>query len=254
MPRLPLLLAALVAALAAPASAQRSVAVGGGVESLTAGFANGRSVDVVLTLPRRTGWTRLDAGVLDRFGERTVIVGAAASYHASDRTVVTGSLAASGSGLIAPRTSAALLVGRRLGRDKRVVATLGGAFREARDGHVDVDALGEVAVYRDGVVAQIGGRLSQSRPGPAVGGGAYVAVTLGDPAGRSVTGRLAGGREAWTVLAPDQRLDVAFRSGEASLTWREPVSGPWTATLQAGLYANPYYTRLGLRTGVVRRF
>ena len=249
-------LAVLAAGLtcAAPVAAQRSVAVTGGVESLSAGYADGRSADLTLTLPRAGGWTRLDAGVLDRFGEQTVLVGAAASHNLSDRTVLTGSAGFSASGLIAPRATAALVVGRRLRRDKRVVASAGGAVREARDGHLDLDALGELAVYADGAVVQFGGRVSQSRPGPAWGGGAFVAVTLGDPAARSMTARLAGGREAWTVLAPDQRLDVSFRSWEASAVWREPVGGPWAATLQAGLYANPYYTRLGLRTGVVRRF
>ena len=244
----------LLIASASAAGAQRAVAVSGGLESLSSGYADGRALDASLTLPRQTGWTRLDAGVLDRFGEQTLLLGVAASHNLTDRTLVTGSAGVSGSGLIAPRVAAAVVVGRRVRRDKKVVLSAGAGIREARDGHVDVDALGEVAVYLDRLVLQVGGRVSQSYPGPALGGGGFFAFTAGDPSARSVTGRLAVGHEAWTVLAPGQRLDVGFQSGEASLTWREPVSGPWAATLAGGLYANPYYTRVGVRTGVVRRF
>lgn len=247
-----LLLLTLLAS--APSQAQRAVIVSGGLESLSSDYRDGRTLDASLTLPRTGGWTRLDAGVLDRFGEQTVLLGVAASHNLGERTLVTGSTGVSGSGVIAPRVAAAVLVGRRVREDKKVVLSGGAGFREARDGHFDIDALAEVAVYLDGAVLQVGGRVSQSRPGPALGGGGYVAFTVGQPDARMVIGKLAAGHEAWTILAPDQRLDVGFQSGEATLTWREPITGPWSATLTGGLYANPYYTRLGVRTGIVRRF
>ena len=248
---LPVLLAAVVAA---PAQAQRSVAVTGGVESLSAGYADGRAADLTLTLPRAGGWTRLDVTALDRFGQRTAVAGVAAGHDLGERWVLSGSAAASASGLIAPRAALGASVGRRLGARKNVLASLGGGLAEARDGHRDLSATAELAVYLDGAVLQGGARVVQSRPGPAWGGGGFLAATLGREGGPQFTARLASGREAWTVLAPDARLDVAFRSVEAVGTWRQPVAGPWAATVSAGFYGNPYYTRVGLRTGVVRRF
>ena len=253
MTRAVLLLAALTVSTAL-AHAQPTLGVGGGVESLSAGYADGRALAAQLTLPRGGGWTRLDATLLDRFGERTVVVGAAAGHDIGERTVVTGALAGSTSGLIAPRVAASVAVGRRLTARRNVLATVGAGVRESRDGHLDLDALAEVAVYGERVVLQAGGRVSQSTPGSAWGGGGFVALTLVDGRGREVSARMAATQEAWAVFTPEARTDVSFLSAEATAAWREPVSGPWSATLGAGLYVNPYYTRVGLQTGVVRRF
>ena len=236
------------------AAAQPTAEVSAGVESVSGVYADGRTLDARLTLPRPSGFVRVSAGVLDRFGQGTLVVGLDGAHDLGPRWVVGGAVGGSTAGLVAPRSRASLSVARRWAERANVLTTATVGVRETRDGHRDLDLTAEGAVYGPRAVVQVGGRLTRSVPGPVWGGRAFAAATLGDPAGEAVTVRLGVGREAWTVLAPDARLDVAFRSGEAAVAWRRPVAGPWAVTLEGGLYANPYYTRVGLRTGLTRTF
>lgn len=248
------LLGALALALVTPADAQtRSVEVGAQVESLSGGYADGRGAYARLTLPRHAGWARLEASVQDRFGEPAVVAGVAAAQDLGPRWVVSGGVGTSTAGLVYPRLQAGLGVSRKWGAGRNVMTTLAAGYRDAHDVHEDLDLTGEVAVYRPSLVLQAGARASLSRPGDALGYAGFVAATIGDPDGARFTGRLGTAREAYLLVDPAP-VDVSFRSVEASAGWHQPVGPRWIASVSGGLYANPYYTRLGVQTGVIRRF
>ena len=242
---------------AGPAVAQpRTVTLGGGVESLSGGFADGRTAGAQATLPSARGWARVGAAVVERFGQRTAIVEAGGAQDVGERWAVMGGASASTAGVVAPRIAGSALVGRRVGADRSVLVWAGGAARETRDGYRELDALGEIAVYRGDAVVQLGGRVGRSWPGGVWGGGASLAVTRGADL-RQRGARLAVTREAWVVLGGPGgvgRTDVAFESAEARAWWRQPVGAGVAVEVSAGVYANPFYTRGGLGLGVVGRF
>lgn len=248
------LIAFVVVSLAASVEAQpRTVAVGAEVSSLSGPYADGQAASVRVTLPRRNGWLRVDASAEERFGDRALVYSAAAAQDLGSRWLIVGGAGSSTSGLAYPRLHADVGVGRKWGSRRQLLTTATVALQDARDVHRDLSAVGEVTLYGDGLVAQVGARATLSQPGDALGYGAHAAVTLGDPAARHAVVRLAAAHEAYLLVGPTP-TDVGFRSGEASATWHQPVRGPWSATVSAGLYANPYYTRAGLRTGISRRF
>ena len=249
-----LALTALCLLVTGGAAAQPVAEVTAGIESLSDAYADGRSVEARVTVPHPRGYVQGTAGVLDRFDQGTLVLGAVVARSVGSRWVVTGSAGGSTAGVIAPRARAALGVGRRWTRAANVLTSLTVGLRDVRDGHRDLDVIAEAAVYGPTTVFQVGGRLSRSTPGPATSGRLFAAVVLADVGGAEVTARLEGGTEAWTVLVPEAPLDVAFRSGEASVSARRAVAGRWGVVVGAGLYANPYYTRVGLRTGLSRSF
>ena len=239
--------------LAGGAAAQPVAEVVAGVESLSGPYADGRSVGAQLTVPQARGYVQATAAVLDRFGQETLVLGATAARNVGARWVATGSAGGSTAGIIAPRARASVGIGRRWARRANVLTTVTAGLRETRDGHRDLDLTAEAAVYGERAVVQVGARATRSAPGPAWGARAFAAV-VADVGGAEVSARLGLGREAWVVVAPDDRLDVAFRSGEAAVSVRRPVAGRWGVVAEAGLYANPFYTRVGLRTGLSRTF
>ena len=248
---LPLL---LLLALAAAAPAQTvDLRVRAGVDALSGAYADGRSVSAQLTAQRPGGWARLDVAAEDRFDQRALVYGAAAARDLGSRYVVVGSVGSSTGGLVHPRLTASLGVGRKWGAERRLVTMATVGLVDARDVHRDLTATGEAVLYGDGLIAQVGARATLSQPGDALGYGGHVSVTLPTASGRAFRARLAAGRESYLLVEPAP-VDVSFRSGEGWVEWEEPVGSRWAVSARAGIYANPYYSRVGLLTGIRHRF
>ena len=245
----PLLVLLAIAASAQPVDLQ----VRAGVDALSGAYADGRSVSATLTAPRPGGWARLDVGAEDRFGQRALVYGAAAALDLGPRWLVVGGAGSSSGGLVHPRLHASLGVGRKWGAKRHVLTTATVGLVDSRDVHRDLTALGEVVVYGDGLIAQIGARATLSQPGDALGYGGHVSVTVPTSSGRVFRARFGAGRESYLLVEPSP-LDVSFRSGEGWVEWEEPVGRQWAVTARTGVYANPYYSRVGVLTGVRRRF
>lgn len=249
-----LLASALVLLLAAAAGAQpRGLTVGAEHASVSSGYADGRALSARLFLPRDGGWLRVSASAEDRFGEQALVYGVDAAQDLSGRWLVIGGVGSSTAGQLYPVLAASAGVGRKWGETRQLLTTAVVSLRDARDVHRDLDLTAEAAYFTPEAIVQLGGRLTESQPGDALGYGAHAAVTLLNGRGREVELRLGGGKEAYLLVEP-AILDVAFRSAEAWAEWREPVGGAWGVSLRAGLYTNPYYTRVGVRTGLTRRF
>lgn len=249
----PVALALLCAVLATASAQSRGVEVGAEVTGLSGPYDDGRAVTAQLVLPRTGGWLRLSGAASERFGERALVYGVAGAQDLGSRWVAIGSAASSTAGIAHPRLQASLGAGRKWGARRQVLTIGTVALQDVRDGHRDVVATGEAVVYGRGLIVQGGARATLSTPGDKLGLGGHAAATVLGAGGRQVTLRLSAGREAYLVTGA-QPLDVSFRSGEGSVTWLEPVGADWSVSAGVGLYANPYYTRVGVRTGLTRRF
>ena len=229
-----------------------AIEVGGRYESLTGPYTDGRGayVRAIVTSPGST-W-RLESDAQERFGDRGVVYGVGHTRTLSPRVYVSGYLGSSTTGAYLPRLRAGAEVARKWGARQAVVTSAGLWMVDARDVHRDLMATTEVMVYAGKAVLQLGARGTLSTPGDQLGYGVHAALTVGAPDGRSFTGRLAYGREAYLLIEP-LTAQVEFPSGEASLMWQEPLTDVWHLRIRAGHYQNPYYARSGVEAGVVYR-
>ena len=208
----------------------------------------------VIAVDRAGASWRLDVEHTARFGETGVVAGV--GYARAFGRLRTAAFAGSSTaGLYHARLRTAGTVGVAVGARQQVVLSGTLAYVDARDVHEDWVGTVEVAAYAaPDLVAQLGAQLTHSDPGDAVGVAGVAAVTVGRPDARAVTARARYGNEAYLlVAAPDGSFpdtDVAFRSADAMLTWREPVTDALGVRLGAGVYVNPFYARTLLEAGL----
>ena len=243
------------AAEAPPPLRVERVEVGVRVERAGAGLPGGGGPTAsVVAIDRAGAMWRLDVEHTARFGE-TGVVGGVGYARAFGRVRTAAFAGSSTAGLYHARLRSAATLGVALGERQRFVVSGTLAYVDARDVHQDVVGTAELAAYlAPDFVAQLGAQLTHSDPGGAVGLAGLAAVTVGRPDARAVTARARYGREAYLlVAAPDGSFpdtDVAFRSADAMLTWREPLGDALGARIGAGVYVNPYYARTTLEAGL----
>lgn len=242
-----------VSALAQPGVHLRSVEAGTEYESVSGGFADTRGVRSQAILGGGGGTWRVEWGAQERFGEGGVVFGVGHSRFLGRRWVGSAYVGSSTAGAYHARLRAGAEIGRMWGSRKQFVTRLGAWVHDARDVHRDAVITAEGAYYTGPVVMQLTGRYTISTPGDARGHYVHAALTHSRPEGRSVSGRLGVGREAYLLVEP-LTAEVEFRSWEAGLTWVEPVYRRWSLALRATLYHNPYYERAGVGVGVLRLF
>lgn len=249
----------LLLGLAAPcAQAQdglriSALEIGTRYESISGPFSDGKGVYARAVLAGLGGTWRMESDAIDRFGDSGVIYGVGHTRTLSPRVFVSGYVGSSTTGDYLPRFRVGAEVARKWGPTQGVVTSAGLWMIDARDVHRDMQATAEVSVYAKNAILQLGTRGTLSTPGDALGYAAHAALTLGAPDGRSITGRLSFGREAYLLVEPFT-ADVEFHSGEASLMIQQPLTDTWQLQLRAGHYRNPYYGRTGIEGGIRYRF
>lgn len=146
-----------------------------------------------------------------------------------------------------------LQVGHAWLKQRNVVTTVGTMYANSKSVYEDVALTGSIAAYFPGVTIEGGGRINWSSPGSVTTGRGYGAITVGRERQRFITLRAGGGYEGYQ-LTGDEETERKFQSGEASLSWREWVSGTIGTFVQLDWYDNPFYTRTGVTIGLFRHW
>lgn len=234
---------------------ERSVELGGFAHAVSDGFGSWRGGYLRALVP--VG--RRDLLAVDVLSQRAF--GDAGQYAAlSLRHELTSSLfvvAAGGAGtgrFALPRARADLLVGRAFGARRAVVLSAGVSYVDAQALYADRAAVGSVAWYASPVlVMEVAGRVNSSRPGDVRSFRVAPSLTRLLNGGRqALTLRADVGTEAYQLLGGGAPVARDFGSTLVAAGLRHRAGDAWGASLLAEAYRNPYYTRTGLRAGVLR--
>ena len=235
----------------APLAAQ-TIELGGFYHHVTNDFGDWKGLTLRAIVDRGRNVWYLDGKAQVAFGDSGVY-GALANVHRFGSRFYTQVGIGGGSGnFVLPDLRADFSLNLKLGRDRQVVATVGGTWVDAKSGFTDQASFGSLTWYAGkGVLLEAGGRLNWSDPGAVGSARGYGALSLGRSGSTLVTLRGSAGTEGYqltgTVLT--QRK---FSSQEAALTWRQWVSGAFGVVLGGEWYHNPFYTRAGLSAGLFR--
>lgn len=161
-----------------------------------------------------------------------------------------------GTGFFFPKGRADLVINRKLGAGRNVVATAGLTAVNARDGHRDRSLLLGLSWYLpEAWVLQGGIRINRSNPGRVMANTKYLAATWGYDKRQYVSLRYDMGAEAYQLIgAGAGDLLVDFRSNVVSATWRKWLAPSYGFQLRAEAYHNPYYNRRGLEAALFKEF
>jgi YaiO family outer membrane protein len=252
----------MLVACAAPLHAQdaspareRSIEAGAFAHSVSDGFGSWRGG----YLRAMTPLGARDLLTLDVVAQRAFrdVGGFAALSLRHDLSARLFVVAAGGAGtgrFALPAARADLLVGRAFGARRAVVLAAGASYVDAQAVYADRAVLGSVAWYASPVlVLEVAGRVNSSTPGDVRSFRIAPTLTRRLNGGRQLlTLRADVGTEAYQLLAGPAAVARDFGSTHFSGALRHRASDAWGATLQAEAYRNPYYTRAGLRAGVLR--
>ena len=251
-------LAALLVAGSAAAQAVPTGMVEAGLlhHSLSDGFGSWDQQFVRGTL-RTSGSTVWNADLVNarQFGAHGTLV-AAGVTHDFDQDWY-GSLAGSyGSSFFYPQARGDVVINRKLGETRNVVATVGATAVNARDGHRDRSLLLGLSWYLPNAwVLQGGTRINRSNPGGVMANVKYVAATWGYNKQQYVALRYDMGQEAYQYIgAGSADLLVNFRSNVFSGTWRKWLAPSYGFQLRAEAYHNPFYDRRGLEVALFKEY
>lgn len=217
-------------------------------------FGDWRGLALRLRAPSGTSDLWFVEGVAQEVFEDRGVYGAVANRHQFGSGWFTLVSAGGGTGdYVLPDLRADLTIGKAWGADRRVVTMAGGTYVNSKQDYEDLSVFGSLAVYFPGVAIEAGGRSNWSWPDAVQSGRGFGAITLGRERSRLVVFRGSGGWEGYqlTGAAETQRR---FRSYEASVAWREWLSGHVGLYLQGDWYDNPFYTRKGVTVGVFRHW
>ena len=168
-----------------------------------------------------------------------------------------GSLTAShGSSFFYPKARGDVVINRKLGAERNVIATVGVTAVNARDGHRDRSLLLGLSWYLPNAwVLQGGTRINRSNPGGVMANVKYVAATWGYDKQQYFALRYDAGEEAYQYIgAGSADLLVNFRSSVVSGTWRKWLAPSYGFQLRAEAYHNPFYDRRGLEAALFKEF
>ena len=103
------------------------------------------------------------------------------------------------------------------------------------------------------MIVEGGVTWNNSMPGGVLSRYQFLAVTQGRERERYIVVRVAGGHEAYQLIAPTSPI-ADFASRSASLTVRQWLNPGWGLSLGAEIYSNSSYTRSAVTFGAFRQF
>jgi YaiO family outer membrane protein len=234
---------------------ERSLEAGGYAHGVSDGYGSwsGAYLRATQAIGART---QLAADLLTQraFGDAGRYVGLSVRHALSARTfvVVAGG---TGTGRFAlPQTRADLLVGHAFGARRPLVLALGAGWVDAQARYEDRAGVAQLAWYASPTtIAEVSARANVSRPGDVRSLRVAPALTRLLNGGRqALTLRADVGTEGYQLLAGPVPIARDFRSELLSATLRHRATARWGASLQGEGYHNPYYTRAGVRAGILR--
>ncbi len=138
----------------------------------------------------------------------------------------------------------------KLGRTRRVIATAGGTWVDAKSGYRDRSVFGALTWYAAAAVMIEGGsRLTWSDPGSVASARGYGSLSLGRNGSTLVTLRGSAGSEGYQLTGVAQTLR-RFDSQEAGVNLRQWIGATSGLVLGGDWYHNPFYTRSGASLGL----
>jgi len=183
------------------------------------------------------------------FGDRGVFFGLTNTHTINDLWYTTASAGTSAGGFFFPRFRAGLTIARKWPQVRGLVTTAGAGYFAWKDAHRDAQlSAGALYYFTIPLVAEAGVSWNRSSPGSVVSRYQYVAVTQGQSRRRYLTLRVAGGREAYQLIAPSRPI-ADFRSGGVAAGVRQWITPRWGVAATAERYSNPSYLRRGLTLG-----
>jgi YaiO family outer membrane protein len=232
---------------------ERSAEIGAFAESVSSGYDGwqGSFARVRAPLTSSTHAT-IDILAQSAFGDAGEY-GALTVRQSIASAFVVASLGGGTGRFVLPRERADLLVGTTLGARRSLVVALGAGYVRAQDVYTDRALVTSLAWYATpGLVLEIGGRLNASRPGAVHSHRVSGAATLLPNGGRDmIVARIDVGTEGYELLARAPVVARGFTSSGVAVALRHRASRRWGESVELEGYHNPYYTRAGLRAGVV---
>jgi YaiO family outer membrane protein len=188
------------------------------------------------------------------YGDAGIFLGVANTHTFNEDWFAFASAATSVGGFFLPRFRANATVSRKWLQARQLVTRVGGGYYAAKDAHRDYSVeAGAVYYFPAPVIVEGGVMWNNSTPGGVVSRYQFVAVTHGRERERYIIVRVAGGHEAYQLLAPTLAI-ANFASRSASLTVRQWVTPRWGVSLGAETYWNSSYKRNAGTFGVFRQF
>lgn len=194
----------------------------------------------------------VDARAQEAFRDSGVY-GSLANVHVfSDRFYTQVGLGGGTGDYVLPDLRADASLNIKLGPSRTLVATLGGTWVESKDVFRDKAVFGSLSWYQSEVIlVEIGGRLNWSEPNTVGSARGVASLTLGRMGTAVVTLRGSAGTEGYQLTGAPETLQK-FRSQEASVSWRQWITGRIGTVVGGEWYHNPSYTRAGFTAGVFR--
>jgi YaiO family outer membrane protein len=188
------------------------------------------------------------------FGDAGIFLGAANTHTFNQDWYAFTAAGTSVGGFFLPRFRANATISRKWLPARQLVTTMGGGYYAAKDAHRDYSvATGAVYYFSAPVIVEGGVTWNDSTPGGVVSRYQFFAVTQGRERERYIVVRVAGGHEAYQLIAPTSPI-ADFVSHSASLTVRQWVNPGWGISLGAEFYSNSSYTRSAVTFGAFRQF
>ena len=194
--------------------------------------------------------------IVDRreFGDAGIFLGVANTHTFNRDWFAFAAAGTSAGGFFLPRFRANATVSRKWLQARRLVTTVGGGYYAAKDAHRDYSVAAEAIYYFPAnLIVEGGVTWNDSMPGGVVSRYQFLAVTQGRERKRYIVVRVAGGHEAYQLIAPTSPI-ADFASRSASLMVRQWVNSGWGLSLGAEIYSNSSYTRRAVTLGAFRQF
>lgn len=188
------------------------------------------------------------------FADDGTFVGLGYTRILDDAWYATAGAGASDRGIFLPRLRLDGSAHRKWLDRRNLVTSLGVTYVGSRGPYRDAGLLlGATYYFESPWIIEVTARASQSNPGAMRSLRGLVAVTHGYDHRHYVTLRLEGGNEAWQVVAAEA-VEVDFPSLEASLIWRQWLTGRLGVNVRAAHYRSVNYDRTSVDFGVFGEF
>jgi len=192
----------------------------------------------------------VDARAQDAFHD-SGIYGSLANVHVFSDWFYTHLGVGGGTGdYVLPDLRADASLNFKIGPSRSVVVTFGGTWVESKDAFRDQALFSSLSWYQSSaVLIEVGGRLNWSQPNTVRSARGTGSLTLGRMGSAVVTLRGSVGTEGYQLTGAPETLEK-FRSQEASISWRQWITGRFGTVVGGEWYHNPSYTRTGFTAGV----
>jgi YaiO family outer membrane protein len=188
------------------------------------------------------------------FGDAGIFLGVSNTHTFNQDWFAFTAAGTSVGGFFLPRLRANGTVSRKWLSERRLVTTAGAGYYAAKDAHRDYSvSAGAVYYFAAPVIVEGGATWNDSTPGGVLSRYQFLAVTEGRERKRYIIVRVAGGHEAYQLIAPSSPISD-FASRSASLTVRQWVNSDWGLSVGAEIYSNSSYSRTAVTLGAFKQF